>query len=360
MRTLLLALLAFSTWTVAAQSVDFPAGTTRFFDSRVWHALPAEGGGVWTATPDGVVRYTEAGPGTAYPVPGGQPYRLAMAADGSIWVANAALIARMSTDGTLLEQYPTTGARDLAVASDGALWYSRSDGNILGRIAGGVVTEFPATHAWSLASAPDGDIWYLGTGFGTANDDLRRMTATGVETVIPLGHDVLFGRLQSLPDGTLFVGTGIRHSVLKLAPGAATFEVIPLPDSDYLADSAGNLWTGGYGKLGYIGRSGSPVLNEPMPTDPRDCTNIPAWFYEPMAVDSHGGVWIQIYDGAAYIPLPFPCNEPEPPPMPDLVRVDGSTFLAAHAGQDVPALSPAMLIALAAAIAAATLWRMRG
>ena len=359
MRTPVLAVLALSTLAVAAQPVvEFPAGTTRFFDSRVSDAIPAEGGGVWAATPDGVVRYTEAGPGTAYPVPGGRPYHLAMAGDGSIWVANATLIARMSTDGVILEQYPTTGVRDLAVATDASLWYLRS-GSFLGRIATGTVTEFPATEAWSLAPAPDGDIWFLNHGLGTVSDDVRRTTAAGVVTVIPLGHDVLFGRVQSLADGTLFVGTGIRRSVLRLAPGAETFEVIPLPDSDYLADHAGNLWTGGHGWLGYIGRSGSPVLNERMPGDPRNCTNIPAWFYAPMAIDLAGDVWIRIYDGAAYLPLPLPCEEPAPPPMPDFIRVDASTFLQAHAGHDIPTLSLAMLIAFAAAIVAATLWRMR-
>jgi hypothetical protein len=96
-----------------------------------------------------------------------------------------------------------------------------------------------------------------------------------------------------------------------------------------------------------------------MPTDPRQCANTPAWFYRPMAIDSSGGVWVQIYDGASYLPG-IPCDEPEPPPLPDLIRVDGAAFLAAHhAGPDVPTLSPAMLIALAAAIAAATVWRMR-
>lgn len=348
--------------TFSAVAVEgFPAGTIQFVNTGTSSsAVPALGGGVWMGTSQGLVHFTEAGPGTVLPTPGaGTPFDLVLAPDGSIWFAKQTLIARMSPAGAILEQYPLAQVRALAVASDGALWYARLD-NIVGRIAGGVPTEFPSpTQTWSLAPASNGDMWALGTGFATGTDSLYRMTPTGQVTVLPLGQDVLFGRLQALPDGTLYIGTGIRNSVLRLAPGAQVVDVVKLPGSEYLSDAAGNLWTGGYERLGYIFRAGPPHINVSMPGDPRECSNIPAYLYTPLAIDSSGGVWVRIVDDAAYIPTPIPCNEPEPPPMPDLIRIDATQFIASHVPEHIPTLSPAMLVGLAAALAFATIRLLR-
>lgn len=275
------------------------------------------------------MRYTEAGAGAAFPTPGGAPYSLAMAKDGSIWFASNTLIGRISTSGVILEQHPMTALRALAVASDGALWYSRGSlGEFVGWIAGNVSAEFLSpTQTWSLAAASDGQMWVLGNGFGTDPDSLYKMTPAGAVSVLPLGHDVLFGQLQALPDGTLYIGTGIRNSVLRLAPGAQTVDVVNLPGSEYLSDATGGLWTGGYRVLEYISRSGVPNVPVTMPGDPRQCFNIPAYVYRPVAIDSTGGLWVLIFDDAFYIGESPPCLEPEPPPMPDLIRIDISRLV---------------------------------
>jgi streptogramin lyase len=349
----------------SAAAAEFPDGTIRFIDTRAAAAIPAFGGGIWVGTPQGLARYTEAGAGATFPTPGGgAPRNLVIAPDGSIWFAANTLIARISPNGAILEQHPMSAVGALAVAPDGALWYSRGSlGEVVGRIADNVPTEFPSpTQSWSLAPAGNGQMWVLGNGFGTGSDNLYRMTPTGAVTVLPLGHDVLFGNLQALPDGTLYIGTGIRRSVLRLAPGAQTVEVVSLPGSEYLSDSAGDLWVAGYQVLGYIARSGVPNVSVTMPGDPRQllCSNIPAYLYQPVAIDSTGGLWVLIFDAAFYIGESPPCNEPDPPPMPDLIRIDTAQFLAANApGYAIPTLSTAMLVALAIALALVTIWHIR-
>jgi len=342
----------------SAAATEFPVGTLRFFNTRVAAAVPALGGGIWVGNSHGLVRYTEAGAGATLPTPGGgTPYILALASDGSIWFASSTLIGRISQGGAILDQYPMTGVRALAVASDGALWYSRGSlGDIVGRIAGHLPVEFPSpTQTWSLAAASDGQMWLLGNGLGTTADNLYKMTPAGAVSKLPLGHDVLFGVLQALPDGTLYIGTGIRYSLLRLAPGAQTVEVVAgLPGSEYLSDSAGGLWTGGYQVLQFITRSGVQNVPVTMPGDPRQgrCINIPAYVYQPVAIDSTGGLWVSISDGAGYIGEVPPCLEPEPPPMPDLIRIDMSRFIVTSApGYSVPAISTAMLGALGIALA---------
>lgn len=316
---------------VTAVAVEFPLGTATFFDTGAEDAIPALGGCIWVSTSQGLVRYTEAGPGAVVPTPGGgPPLHLVLAADGSIWYSADTLIARISPDGQVLEQYPVTLIRALAVASDGALWYARADS--MGRIAGGVRTQFSApTPPWSLAPAANGEMWVLGMGLGPKLDTLYRMTTTGAVTALPLGHDVRLGRLQALPDGTLYIGTGIGNSVLRLAPGEQTVVKVDLPGSKYLSDSSGNLWTAGHQVVGYIARVGKPNVSVPMPEDPRNCENIPVYLYEPVAFDTTGGLWVRVVNDTGVIPFPILCLEPEPPPMPDLIRIDMATFLAIHA-----------------------------
>jgi hypothetical protein len=95
-----------------------------------------------------------------------------------------------------------------------------------------------------------------------------------------------------------------------------------------------------------------------MPGDPRDCEDIPGYAYEPVAIDSSGGLWLVIYDVTTHIPETLPCS-PEPPPMPDLIRIDIAQFLAANAPAPaaVPTLSPIMLVLLAVGLVAASKFR---
>lgn len=341
-----------------AQAAEFPQGTQQFFNTGASGGVTAADGGVWIATPQGLVHYTAAGPSPVLVTPGhGAPRNLVLAADGSIWYSNETAIARISPTGMVLELYSIAGAIDIAVASDGALWYTRGLGsnNVVGRIASGVTTEF-AVQGWSLAPAAGGDMWAVRSGFGTPTDSLYRVTPLGAVTEIPLNEDVLFGELRTLPDGTLYIGTGVR--ILRLDPGSQTPVPFTQVSDPFLPDAVGNIWWGTLSVLGYVGRAGMPDIRAEMPSDTRTCVNRNYYIYRPVALDSTGGLWVALVPDIAFgIPLP-PCNEPAPPPLPDLIRIDAATFLESHdVEHDVPVLSPWMLVALATALTAAAVWR---
>lgn len=330
----------------------FPEGTVQFFRKTPAAAIPADGGGIWAALPEGIVRYTPAGGDTILPIPGGTAYRLAKGDGNSVWFANAGGVGRISTTGTLLEFHAISQIRDIAVASDGALWYATS-GKSVGRIAGTTVDTFTAPDSvWSLARASDGAIWLLGTGIGSSTDVIYRMSRDGTVITLALGADVLFGRLQTVADGTLYVGTGYRNELLRIRPGATTIERIPqVSDSMFLVDDAHNIWSASYTDLNYLSHEGVRFTVN-LPYDPRNamCMNIPVWVYEPLAVDSSGRLWLRVFDDGVSLPLPIPCPLPEPPEMPTLIAIDMATLVAAHTAS-IPALTDPSLIALAAMIA---------
>lgn len=353
--------LLIAVFPAAGGSPLFPRGTAVFFRTYAQDAVPAEGGGVWVALPGGIAHYTAAGQGSVLATPGGMPYFLALAADGSIWYANPTGLARISTSGALLEQHAMSGITDLTVADDGAVWYLRAHGSIAGRVAAGTASEFTApAQAWSLAPAGDGAVWILGTGFGTEPDVLHRMSAAGDVTTYPLGADVLFGRLQVVADGTLYIGTGYGYSLLRLRRGSTTVEVVPgVQHGRFFVDDAHNLWLTSSFRLTYLGADGTRFTID-LPRDPRtDCVNIPAWAYRPLAIDSERGLWLRVLDEAAYFPMPIPCHLPEPPEMPTLIRVDAAGLVSAYGAREIPSLSPAMLLSLAAIVVALGVLRAR-
>ncbi|HEY0158475.1 MAG TPA: hypothetical protein VGF28_14425 [Thermoanaerobaculia bacterium] len=365
MRVIICVLLAIvCAWPAAAgDSAAFPPGTSQFFRTFANDAVVDLDGDVWVALPEGIVRYTAAGRETVLAVPGGAAHRLALAADGSIWFSNEAFVGRVSTAGTILEEYSINGVNDLAVASDGALWYVRSYVDMVGRIADGTPAEFSTTQPWSLAPAEDGAMWVLRTGFGTTADVLDRMADTGAITTIPLGTDVLFGDLQRAADGTLFIGTGIRRGLLRRRPNQSRFTpVAAFSGSAFLVDDGGNIWSTEVNTLHYLSADGTLRFSVELPQDPRleECSvNVPVWVYRALALDSAGGLWLRIYNDAVGFPAP-PCELPEPPEMPTLIRIDAAELVAAHAAHEtVPALSPGLLAALAGLLIGIAALRMR-
>lgn len=365
MRFIVCVLLAIAcAWSAAAGApAGFPPGTAQFFGTFARDAVIDGNGDVWVALPEGIVRYTAAGAGTVLAVPGGKVFGLALAGDGSIWFFNNTFAGRITTGGTVLEQYNISGISDIAVASDGALWYVRSSADMVGRISGGVPVEFSATDPWSLAPADGGAVWILRTGFGTGADVLDRMSTTGTVTSTPLGADVLFGDLQLAADGTLYVGTGINEGLLRRRPNQTAFTPVAGFEGDmFLVDGDGNIWSAALNDLNFISANGTVRFSVELPQDPRagECVNVPAWQYRPLVLDSAGGLWLRISDAGASHPLPLPCDLPEPPEMPTLIGIDAAALVAANSSHaTVPALSPAMLAGLAALLIAIAALRLR-
>lgn len=345
-----------------AEQLPFPAGTAQFFRIYPATAIPAAGGGVWLSLPEGIVRYTAAGRGTVLATPGGAPFRLALASDGSIWFANGLGVGRVSAAGNLLEQHALTNVGEIAVASDGAVWYTRAFGSVVGRIAAGSPTEFVSpTQAWSLAAAADGAVWILGTGFATATDSLYRMSTTGAVSVLALNADVLYGRLQTIPNGTLYISTGINHEMFRLPPvSGEVSKVAGVSDEAFLVDDGGNIWSASSSILKYLASDETVRFKVQLPYDPRSfCSTAPYWAYRPLAVDATGGLWLRVINDRMYLPEPLPCDEPEPPEMPTLVRLDIATLFATQSSINVPTLSRTMLVIVLAAISVIGLLRSR-
>lgn len=365
LRTAILLILVFA-GTAGAQLPQLPVGATPFFNTGAFAVTAAAGGGVWVATPLGITRYTVAGQGVSFAIAGGTIFRIRTAANGSIWFAQTGLIGRISTTGTILEQYPLVDVRDIAVATDGALWYSRGSlGAVVGRISGGVATEFVSpTQSNSLAPAANGAVWILGTGFGTPTDDLYRMSPTGAVTVFPQTFNQIFGNLQVVPDGTLYISTGLASGggvLYRLRPGAQLAERVTQIERGVARPTAeGDFWTGTYHLFGFVDATGTPAFEVPMPRDNRPCAHAPVLSYFPVALDAEGGVWVRVIPTHPLFidPAPPPCVDP-PPTLADLIRIDPAVFLDANTPRPIPALSPALLIALAAVLAAAALLVMR-
>lgn len=348
----------------AAQGVpQFPVGTTQFFGTGASDAVAALGGGAWVATAGGIARYTAAGRDVVLPTPGGRPSLIAAAADGSIWFARHDRVGRIAADGTVLEQYALEQIRDIALATDGALWYSRGTlGAVIGRIANGSPTEFASPNqSLSLAAALDGEMWILSNGFGNATETLYRMAPGGAAIAVPQTFDTLFGSLQSLTDGTLYIGAGLDPGLFRLRAGAQVADrVRHAVGPVFLVGPDGDIWWGNYWTLGYVGATGAPEFRVPMPHDPRDCSNAPLYMYRPLAVDADGGLWVLVIpEQPIFIPPgPPPCPVAAPP-FPDLLRIDIAQFLDAHTPVPVPMLSPALLILLAVGISCAAVFAIR-
>lgn len=366
MRFIICVLLAVAyAWpATAGAAAVFPPGTSQFFGTFARDAVVDADGDVWLALPEGIVRYTAAGPGTVLAVPGGDARSLAVAADGSLWFANEEFVGRVSTGGTILEEYRIDGASSLTVASDGALWYIRHLTDIVGRIAGGTPAEFSTTNPWSLAPAGDGAMWVLRTGFGTAADVFDRISPTGAITTTPLGTDILFGELQLGADGTLYVSKGLNGGLLRRRPTESGFTSVAGLSSttSFLVDDDGNIWSTDISTLHYRSADGTVRFSVELPQDPRipECDGtVSHWAYYALALDPAGGLWLRLMDEGGGMPFP-PCELPEPPELPTLIRIDAAALVAAHGPHEsVPVLSPGMLAALAGLLIGIAALRMR-
>jgi virginiamycin B lyase len=100
---------------------------------------------------------------------GGIPYGIAADTNGTVWTTlqGADRLGRIATAGqvTVLD-VPTrnSGLGDIAVDQSGAVWFLELRANRIGRLAEGRFTEFtlptPSAGLTALAAAPDGSVWF--------------------------------------------------------------------------------------------------------------------------------------------------------------------------------------------------------
>jgi virginiamycin B lyase len=139
--------------------------------------------GLIAAGPDGALWFTEgagnvghittAGVVTEY-TGGGYAYGITVGADKALWFTEplASEIGRITTAGTITNQYPTLTQSSevigIAGASDGAVWFAEYAAGSLGRLnTSGVMTEYPIPSLGGIPAAPrsvvegpDNAIWF--------------------------------------------------------------------------------------------------------------------------------------------------------------------------------------------------------
>jgi virginiamycin B lyase len=101
-----------------------------------------------------------------------RPFGVAVGPDGTVWATlqRANKLARLSPGGQVAEiDVPTRGGEPIDVAVDGAgaVWFTQFRGNKIGRFAGGQFVEYavptPQAGVSAIAVAPDGAVWFAET-----------------------------------------------------------------------------------------------------------------------------------------------------------------------------------------------------
>jgi streptogramin lyase len=140
-----------------------------------------------TLGPDGNIWFTDLGSKRVGTVVAGVPSLVSSAltnqpstagditsgSDGNLWVAelpgaSPALIAQVSTSGTILNQFGSSGLGSpnfITAGPDGALWFTDTSNNAIGQIStGGTISEFTIPTAGSspggITVGPDGNLWF--------------------------------------------------------------------------------------------------------------------------------------------------------------------------------------------------------
>lgn len=209
------------------------------------------------------------------PKPGGTPYAIAVAPDGSVWFSEAECtsgIGRLTPDGRW-NHWPLAAdckAQPLAitVGPGGTVWYANLDSDF-GKVApDGTITRFYLQQpggSLGIATGPDGDIWLAGVspdgpfvarasveGAELARYELPR--ADGEARGIVAGPDGAMWFTTSTGIGRITASGDLKEFPMPVGTGAGSpYQIAAGPD--------GNLWfveylPAGIGRVGRMTTSG--------------------------------------------------------------------------------------------------------
>ena len=268
------------------QEFPFPRSVFGAFDVVV-----GPNGAVWVSGADAsiVLEYRSLDPAVPAIVhrlrPGSQPRGLAVAPDGSVYVAETGTniggnaIARIAPDGGLRE-FRAEGVGspwDIVVGPDGAVWFTQVGVGALGRLdpATGAIRQFPlptrGSQPEALVVGPDGALW----GTEVAANRVFRMTTTGAarEFPIPTPKSLPVGIVAGR-GGNLWVSEWGAGKLLRVAPSGRMRE-FPLGDPDagpsgLTTAPDGNVWVALRGKdtIAAVTPAGR-VFDYPLPRENR-------------------------------------------------------------------------------------------
>jgi streptogramin lyase len=339
-----------------------PPGVTRFHRIEVYNAMttavdgsvyfgPFVGTGIYKATSSGPVLSVA----TDARVTG-----LAAAPDGALWFVTADYVGRAMPGGAVTTVLPESGVWLFpAVASDGAFWYRPAAGPyVRRRDPGGSISQVSLPSGpYKLAPSTDGAVWAI------TSQAVFRISKTGVVQQFTLPDSPR--DLAATSDGGVWVATSSNASgVFRLDVQGQVVESFPadLPEAMGIGpDGSVFLATRGYitrylaGRLQLI-----RIDNETTCTGSSGAKSGYGWSFKRLAVASDGVLWLAqgLYDGATVDMIPPPCAPP--PETWALVRLPEGTWAAIRGDlMGIPALSPALLAALAVAVCVIAFLRLR-
>jgi sugar lactone lactonase YvrE len=254
----------------------------------VWAAPPTKSGPIIYASASGSTSRDGAvyavTPATGVKVAAdnvGQPWKIALDANGNLFVADVAgdngdpiWILPKGGDLDLYYLFPSTRASPYGVAlgSSGTLYVTAStveDGSASAIFAisgqGGTATQFSNSvggQQYSLAHTVGGDFYSAGHYFST--DRVWKATAAGLAEVLIDGIPNTAADVQVGPDNALYIAVPGNNQILRwdlgsITPALSVFVDIPQPQS-LAFDSAGYLYVGQHGSISRVDRLGNVVL----------------------------------------------------------------------------------------------------
>jgi streptogramin lyase len=224
-------------------------------------------GALWFGEIDRIMRMTQDGMLTAFPLPhggGAAPRATTAGPDGNVWfvepVANA--IGRISPSGELTEFSIVTAddeagtPQGITKGADGNLWFSETSYRI-GRITpGGQITKYAmaATAAWAtrLTAATDGNVWFTeenGAAIGriTPSGDIAEFSVKAGDPNAPIGVYAIAPR-----DGELWFTEQNGQRIGKMTTAGVLDRVYPTPPNGMPKGIAvgpdGQIWYADYGR----------------------------------------------------------------------------------------------------------------
>jgi streptogramin lyase len=266
-------------------------GWTTAPDGSFWYATAAPRAAIDRVTPDGII--------TAFPIPADDTvqhvlaYRMAVVADGSLWLraiaepgaTSPAFLSRMTPDGafTTVPLPAGVGVGQLIAGPDGALWFigaidlnpsvptPATRGIVFGRVTmDGHVTTVPILAQerdgvlLALCIGPDQALWYTG---------ISSLSATATLT----GR---IGRISPVGQVQEFAVPYAPDAIASGADGALWY-------SELVPNSGGDGQAPTLARQGYLGRITTAGVVSELPLDPNEGV-------DQVVAGSDGAIWYTV------------------------------------------------------------------
>lgn len=238
-----------------------------------------------------------AGTITEYPLGGSghSPFGITAGADGNMWIAErSGSIAKMSTAGALLAEYPVPGGGEpfeITAGPDGNLWFTDAIKGAIGKITtSGVITEFTSgitsgVLTQGITAGADGNLWFTERGFPAPG--VGKITTSGVVTEYTVGGGgVTETGITTGADGNVWFAAGSSIDQITPSGTITSFSTGSNAPTFVVSGPDGNIWFNSWNHsvIGKMTLTGT-VTTYPTPQD----TNVYG-----MGAGPDGNVWYSV------------------------------------------------------------------